>query len=222
MPKDLSPLARLIMIPLVLGCAFCRTTSSDRFRLEIPSPAAVSVEATDQVFLTNFKLAAEDKSLDLNKELRDYWSGEMASRFKGKVALRDVRFDKDGLFEEAGFWRELSGAAPRSIILTGLVGLSLEVRKALTEKERGGVEEPFFKEKTWDTRKSYTLDAHLYLIAADSGKIILDKDYKETAADPGPNQVPVFALYDLLQRVKVRFFRDAFGAPRSQDRYLLR
>jgi len=222
MPKDPSPLARLIMVPLVLGAAFCRTTSSDRLHLEIPGPAAVNVEATDRVFLTNFKLAAEDKTLDLNKELRDYWSGEMASRFKGKVILRDIRFDKDGLFEEAGFWRELSGAAPRSVILTGQVGLSLEVRTALTEKERGGIEEPFFKEKTWDTRKSYTLDAHFYLIAGDSGKIILDKDYKETAAYPNPDQVPGFVLYELLQRVKVRFLRDAFGAPRFQDRYLIR
>jgi len=222
MPQDPSPLARLIMIPLVLGCAFCRTTSSDRLHLEIPGPTAVNVEATDRVFLTNFKLAAEDKTLDLNKELRDYWSGEMASRFKGKVILRDIRFDKDGLFEEAGFWRELSGAAPRSVILTGQVGLSLEVRTALTEKERGGIEEPFFKEKTWDTRKSYALDAHLYLIAGDSGKIILDRDYKETAAYSNPDQVPVFVLYELLQRVKARFLRDAFGAPRFQDRYLIR
>lgn len=222
MPKDLSSLARLAAIPLVLGLAFCRTTSSDRLRVEIPSPAAFNIETIDRLFLTNFKLVEEDKTLDLNKELRDYWSGEMASRFKGKVSLRDIRFEKDSLFEEAGFWKELSGAAPRSVILTGQVGFSLEVRKALTEKERGGIEEPFFKEKTWDTRKSYTLDARLYLIAADTGRVILDRDYKETITPPNADQVPVFILYELLQRVKVRFLRDAFGAPRLQDRYLIR
>jgi hypothetical protein len=222
MPKDSRIPARLAVIPLLLACAFCATTSRDRIRVEIPTPAALDARTIDSLILTNFKLVTEDKNLALNKELGDYWSGELAARFKDKVIPRDVRFEKDGLFEDAGFWKELSGGAPRAVVLTGRVGFSLDVRKSLTEKERGGIQEPFFKEKTWDTRKSYTLDARLYLIAADTGRVILDREYQETTTTSVLDQSPVFILYELLQRVKVRFFRDAFGVPRVQDRYLLR
>lgn len=221
MKKDRRAQIRPFILLLALACAFCGQAAREKLELEISSPAAVSRETTDELILTPLKLTREVKDFDLAKELQDYWSGELASRFKGKVTPRQVPLDKDGLFQDEAFWKELCGGSARTLVLTGQAGFSQEVRKAILEKEKGSIQEPFTKEKTWDLRRSTTLEVRFILLAGDSGKIIADRDYSETLTSSNPKQLPVFALHELLQRLKVKFFRDAFGAARFQDRYLL-
>jgi hypothetical protein len=221
MKNSLSIRPPLLFLAAALACASCGTPQSNKVMLEIPGPAAVNPDKIEALFLTNFWLAQEVKGLDLNKELKEFWTGELAVHFKGPIQSREVRFDKDGLFADASFWKELAGGAPRTLILTGRVSFAQETRKALLEVEKGVVGEPFTKEKTWDVRRNFTLEARLYFIAADTGLVVKDKEYKETVTYPNPKQPTLFALHDLLQRLKMKFFRDSFGAPRLQERYLL-
>lgn len=214
-------------LPLALGlgiavlAAACSTVDTGRVSLEIKSPAAVDLGATDTLLLTNFVVSSTVPGVDLEKEAAAYWRGELAARFKGTLQTPAVTFGPDGLSEDPAFWTRVSGGAGRSVILTGRLAFSVETRQAVVDKTTGSVQEPFVKVRDWDVRQSFSLEARLILLAGDTGRPALDRVYKDTIVYPGEKQPALYSLNELLQRIKVRFFRDAFGAPRLQDRYLL-
>lgn len=221
MKKNPDPRSLAFLLGLILSAAACGSLEMGKLLLEFPGPAAVDLSRTEAVFLTDFWQTKDFPEVDLNKELRTYWMGEVAARFKGPIKTPAVGFGRENLFRDAAFWKELSGGLSRSLILTGRMDLSQETRKALVETESGSIEEPFVKKKGWEARQFFTLEARMFLIDGGTGTIILDREYKETANYPKVKQPPLFALYELLQKVKIKFFRDAFGAPRIQPRYLL-
>jgi hypothetical protein len=221
MRNDPNPFRSVIVLAAVLTAAACGTVERGKVQLELMSPAAVDLARTDSLFLTNFVTAGSVPGLDLDKELNAYWQGELAVRFKGKLKTPVLAFGPEGLSEDAAFWRQVSGGAERSVILTGRFAFTVETRQAVVDKTTGSIQEPFVKTKDWEVRQSFTLEARLVLLAGDTGRAALDRVYKESAVYPGEKEPPRFALSELLQTIKIRFFRDAFGAPHLQDRYLL-
>ncbi|OGD12623.1 MAG: hypothetical protein A2Y86_09800 [Candidatus Aminicenantes bacterium RBG_13_62_12] len=211
-----------LVLAVVLICAACGVDISNQVLLDIPSPAAVRPDQTEAVLLTNFWLPQEVKGLDLGRELAEFWAAELAVPFKMPVAEREVKFDREDIFSDESFWKELAGGRPKSLILTGRAGFSQETHKVLREVDKGSVGESFTREKTWAVRLSFTLETHLYFIAGETGRIVKDKEFKETMTTSNPKQSVLFALHDLLLQLKMKVFRDAFGASRLQERYLLR
>lgn len=210
-----------LLLGVVLSAAACGSLYTDKVMLEFPSPAAVNLNQTEAIFLTAFWQTKEFPGVDLNKELRAYWMGELAARFKGPITTPPVEFGRENLFQDTAYWKGLSGGLPRSFILTGRMDISQETRKALIETETGSIQEPFVKRKGWEVHQSFTLEARIFLIDGGTGGVILDREYKEQVSYPNVKQPPLFALYELLQNLKLKFFRDAFGTPRIQLRYLL-
>ena len=65
MKKDRRAQVRPFLLLLVLACAFCGQAAREKLELEIPSPAAVSRETTDELILTPLKLTREVKDFVL-------------------------------------------------------------------------------------------------------------------------------------------------------------
>ncbi len=222
MKRNPSRTSLALALAVVSLAAACQTVDTGKVSLELRSPAAVDVAATDTLLLTNFAVSSTVPGLDLEKEAAAYWRGELAARFKGTLKTPTVTFGPEGLPEDPAFWTRVSGGAARSVILTGRITFSVETRQAVVDKTTGSVQEPFVKVRDWDVRQSFTLEARMVLLAGDTGRPALDRVYKDTVTYPGEKQPALYSLNELLQRIKVRFFRDAFGAPRLQDRYLLK
>ncbi len=217
-----SPAGLLAFALLLLAGAACETIEPGKVRLEFPGEAPVDPGRTESVLLTNFRQTEDFPDLDLAGELRKYWGGELAARLKTPVKDLPSGLSPETRFEDESHWRTLAGSAPRSLIMTGTVDLTKETRKALVDNRTGSVADPFVTTRGWETRQLFTLTARLVLVSGETGRILIDRPYKETADVSDPKQPALFVLYDLIQKVKIKFFRDAFGAPRNQERYLLR
>jgi hypothetical protein len=89
------------------------------------------------------------------------------------------------------------------------------------EKDSGLQESPFPDKKELAERKVYGLSLELLLIQSDSGEILYSRNFKEDKKYENPKQTAYFAFFDLIQRVKQRFFRDILGEDIIQERYLL-
>jgi hypothetical protein len=70
-------------------------------------------------------------------------------------------------------------------------------------------------------RRIFNLVLDLCLIRADTGEIVFRKEYKETRTFPNPNQPFSFAFFELLPRIKKKFFRTILAEERGQERYLI-
>ncbi len=215
----------LFRLTLGLGAALlaaaCGTVDNGKVNLELKSPAAVDLGTTGTILLTNFMVSSAVPNVDLEKELAAYWQGELAARIKKPVKTATVADKPEGLSDDAAFWKQVAAGSERSVIVTGRFAFSVETRQAVVDKLTGSVQEPFVKTKGWEVRQSFILEGRMVLRAGDTGLPVLDRVYKESVLYPGEKQPPLYALNELLQRIKVRFFRDAFGAARFQTRYLL-
>jgi hypothetical protein len=215
--------ARILLTLLLIAFgASCASEGPRKVRVELPTGPAVKLEEYKEFIVTDFREEAETKDFDLNKELVDYFSFEVGKKFKGKVTQRKTSPEKEAVWEDKSFWKNAGADYKEALFLTGSVRFIQETRKALLEGDRKPVDGPFKEEKrTLSERKLFTLTLNLFLIRADTGEIIFKNDYKETKAYANTNQIATFAFSDLVQRVKMKFFRNILGTDRIQERYLI-
>jgi hypothetical protein len=108
------------------------------------------------------------------------------------------------------------------LFLTGGVRYTQEVRKAMIDGDMKEIDGPFKTVKKGLTeRRIFNLALDLCLIRAGSGEIVFRKEYKEARTFPNPNQPFSYAFYELLPRIKKKFFRTILGEERGQERYLI-
>lgn len=216
-------LSRVVGLPLFLAALSACSLDSPyvRVRVEMPAPAAVRVEDYREIVLAGFHVAEPAADVDLNRDLSAFFEPELKLRTKAAVVRRRPAPDDAALLKQEDFWKGTAGAGDKVLFLTGKARFDQELRKALLEKDRGRSEDPFTSDKAWDERKSFTLEVTMMLIDGATGRPVFEKDYKETATYSNIRQPAPFALFDLMQRLKVKFFRDVLGAERIQERYLL-
>jgi len=212
-------------LPLVLALAggwACSVNSSYlMLRLEALSVPVLKTEDFREMAVTDFYVPEPALDLNLNQEVTDYFRAELGPRFKGSVSRRSLVPDKEETFKDEAFWKEAAGGATGVLFLTGKIRLDQELRKALLNEDIGSRENPFLQKKVWNERKNFTLQTTLFLIDGGTGRVVFQKDYKEEANYANIKQPSAFALFDLLQQLKVKFFRSVFGSARIQERYLL-
>ena len=219
----MSPWKRILPLALALaGVGACGFDSSTLLlRLEAPSVPAVKTNDYREIVVADFFLPAPAPDINLNQELTEYFRAEVSLRFKGSVSRRPLPLDKEETLKDPAFWKEAAASATGVLFLTGKARLDEEWRKALLNKDAGRQVDPFLQKKTWNERKSFTLDITLLLLDGGTGEALWEKNYKETANYANTQQPASFALFDLLQQLKLKFFRTVFGSARPQERYLL-
>lgn len=200
----------------------CVSENARKVKLQIPGPSPINLAESAEVAITNFRVEKETPDFEISKELVDALAFELGREYKGKVALRTVAWDRDGLIEDRAFWKDLGAGAEKTLFLTGGVRYTQEVRKAMIDGDMKEIDGPFKTVKKGLTeRRIFNLALDLCLIRAVSGEIVFRKEYKETRTFPNPNQPFSFAFYELLPRIKKKFFRTILGEERGQERYLI-
>ncbi len=199
----------------------CVSESHLNIRLEAPGKTVLDLDRFSEIFVTDFLIKGQSKSLDLNAEIIDYFSSELGTRFKGKISTKKITMEKEGVFKNEDFWKNLSADKENTLFLTGSIQYKEEIRKAVLGKRRKDSEDPFQSENTLTERRFYLLNLDLYLIDGKTGKALYKKHFKESRNYKNPKQTAYFAFFDLIKIMKEKLFRDILGERKIQQRYLI-
>ncbi|MBN2199389.1 MAG: hypothetical protein JW747_06010 [Candidatus Aminicenantes bacterium] len=192
-----------------------------RLRVEMSAAGAVRADAYREIVMAGFCIAEAPDGIDLDRELSSFLEAEFKTRTRTPISLRRLAPDDEALLEKEEFWAAAAEGTEGTLFLTGKARFSQELRKALLERDAGRGEDPFVGDKEWKERRSYTLEATVMLIEGATGRPVFEKPYKETASYSNLSQPAAFALFDILQRLKIKLFSDVLGAERLEERYLL-
>jgi hypothetical protein len=213
-----------IKIALVLTILFsfsCASSDYWKLKIEVPGKTSFNLDQYNEVVITNFLIKEETKDFNLNQELVDYFSFEIGQNFKGKVSIKEITFEEEPFKNEA-FWKNLLPDRKDAILFTGGVQYTEEIRKAILQKRKERFEDPFVsKKRSLAERRFYTLNLDLYIIDAKTGKALYKRNFKESKGFENPKQTAPFAFFELIQRVKAKFFRNLLGQTSIQERYLI-
>jgi hypothetical protein len=213
-----------IKIALVLTILFsfsCASSNYWKLRIEVPRKIAFDLDRYNEVVITNFLIKEETKDFSLNQELVDYFSFEIGQNIKGKVSIKKITFEEEP-FKNEDFWKKLLPDRKKAILFTGDVQYTEEIRKAILQKQKERFEDPFVsKKRSLAERRFYTLNLDLYIIDAKTGKALYKRNFKESKGFENPKQTAPFAFFELIQRVKAKFFRNILGEASIQERYLI-
>ncbi len=211
-----------ILLLGVLLLSACSMETTQKVKIEMPSRPEVRLDQSQEIIVTNFWLDKETKDFNLNQDLVHYFQEELKRPFKGKLSTKTVAWDSADLPKNKDFWKGAAGDPQGTLFLTGKVQFNQELRKALLATEKRSIDDgPFGKEKTWAERRNFSLKLEIFLIQAENGEVLFQKEYQEQMNYPNIKQTAEFAFFDLLQRIKPKLFRVLFGTDRIQERYLL-
>ncbi len=216
--KKFSP-AVFVAALLLAGCG--GSVKYQKLRIEIPTYSPIQLDDFQELVITPFLIPKEPDGVDLNKEVTEYFITELSRKFSGKVVARPIALDSEAVFKQPEFWKSLSPAQSRIVFLTGKASLEKETRKAVLSRPGNPRDEEFSPQRTISERTVFILEASIYIISADTGEIVMSRDFKETRAYTNPNQRADFAFNDLVQRIKQKLFRPILSEERVEERYLL-
>lgn len=212
---------KIVLVLTILFSFSCASNDYWKLRIEVPGKASFNLDQYNEVVITNFLIKEETKDFNLNQELVDYFSFEIGQNFKGKVSIKEITFEEEPFKNEA-FWKNLLPDRKEAILFTGGVQYTEEIRKAILQKQKERFEDPFVSTKrSLAERRFYTLNLDLYIIDAKTGKALYKRNFKESKGFENPKQTAPFAFFELIQRVKAKFFRNILGEATIQERYLI-
>lgn len=210
---------------LLLGLLFllsCGTGEHVRLRIEMPRKSPINLEDFEEIAITNFLVKEEAKDFDLNKELTEYFAVELDQKIKNKITSTEVTLQNEDVFQDKKFWQEVFPDKKGTLLFTGSLEYTEEVRKAIKSAKKRRFEEPFPEESRIEERRFYSLSLHLYLIDTQSGEALYTRIFKESKAYKNPNQTAYFAFYDMMLNVRDKLFRQILGGEQFQERYLIK
>lgn len=212
---------KIVLVLTILFSFSCASNDYWKIRIEIPGKTSFNLDQYNEVVITNFLIKEETKDFNLNQELVDYFSFEVGQNFKGKVSIKEITFEEEPFKNEA-FWKNLLPDRKKAILFTGGAQYTEEIRKAILQKQKERFEDPFVsKKRSLAERRFYTLNLDFYIIDAKTGKTLFKRNFKESKGFENPKQTAPFAFFELIQRVKVKFFRNILGEASIQERYLI-
>lgn len=199
----------------------CAQTNYVKIRMEIPKKPDIDLSSYQNIVVSNFLENEEVKDFDINQEILDYFSFELKKHLKKDVKTTEISVENEEDFKNPENWNNINSEEEKSALFTGSVKYSEETRKSLRKKEKRRFDDPFPDESRIEARTFYSLELHIYLIDTQSGKIIYDRDFKESKSYENPNQTPQFAFFDLILEVRDKLLEDIQGYDRLKERYLL-
>ena len=212
---------KIVLVLTILFSFSCASSDYWKLKIEVPGKTSFNLDQYNEVVITNFLIKEETKDFNLNQELVDYFSFEISQNFKGKVSIKEITFEEEP-FKNEDFWKNLLPDRKKAILFTGGVQYTEEIRKAILQKQKERFEDPFVsKKRSLAERRFYTLNLDLYIIDAKTGKALYKRNFKESKGYENPKQTAPFAFFELIQRVKAKFFRNILGEASIQERYLI-
>jgi len=199
----------------------CSSTNYWKMRIEIPGDSILNLDNFKEIVITNFLIKKETKDFDLNKEIVDYFTSELGNEFEGKITSKKINLEKEEIFKDEEFWMTLGKDSKETLFVSGSAQYTEEVRKAILERKKAGVEDRFQSQRGLAERRFYTFLLDLYLIDPKTGKSLYKRSFKESKGYKNPKQTAHFAFFDLVQRVKTKFFQNILAEARIQERYLI-
>jgi hypothetical protein len=210
---------------LLLGLLFflsCGSGEHFNLRIELPRKPPIPLENYDAFIVTNFMINGDDQDFDMNKELTDFFSAEFEQELEKKITSEEISFQDEDVFQDQEFWQTLYPEQRGILLFTGKLEYTQEIRKAIKSLQKRQFETPFPKESRIDARKFYSLDLQLYIIAAQTGEVLYERNFKESKTYKNPNQTAHFAFIDIIQSVRDKLFRQLLGEEQIQQRYLIK
>jgi len=213
--------SKIILLFCVSALFACSGGRHWKVRVEMPRAISFELERFQELVITDFHIVKERRDMDLNKEMVEYLSFEFGQNIAVPVSTKEIDLAREDIFEDESYWKELPTEKEEAIILTGSVEYTSEIRKALVDEEKRQFENPFPRKSGLEERRFYTLLFDLYMIDAQTGKILYTRNFKQTKHYTNPNQTAYFAFFDLIQIVKNKLFQAFLGEELLQERYLL-
>lgn len=213
---------KFALLAALLFLFSCSSNYHWKLKIEVPGEAVLDLDQFKELVITNFLIKRETKDINLSQEILDYFNFEIGQKFNGRVISKNISFTNKEAFKNEDFWKDILEDSKNALFFTGSADYTEEIRKAiLEERRRERFEEPFTSGKKLAERKFYTLNFDLYLINAKSGETLYKRSFKETSGYKNPNQTAYFAFFDLIQRVKVKLFRNILGGKKIEERYII-
>jgi len=209
----------LLAVVLLFSCS---PGNHWKLKIEMPGESVVDLSQFKEIVITNFLIKNQTKDIDLSQEIKDYLITELGQNYEGKIISQKISIENEEAFQDEEYWRTVEKETESSLILTGTADYREEIRKAILEEKRGErFEGPFSPERKLAERKFYTLELDIFLIEGQSGQTLYKRDFKEVKGYKNPNQTAFYAFFDLIQRVKVKFFGNILGGKKIEERYLI-
>ncbi len=222
MQKRNSAAPALAAAILLLAAAGCSNITTATTKIDIPAKPAVKLEGVEEIALGDFLVDTPSKEFEIGPAAVDYFRDEMKSEFKGRLSVVPLTWTGPAQADDPAAWTRVLADPKGKLIMTGRIQYAQDIRKALVSKERRSIDDgPFAAEKPWTERKNFELKMDVFLIRAETGEMLLKKDFLESVIVENRKQPAEFAFYDLLLRVRTKLFRLLFGTVRNQERYLL-
>ena len=207
---------------ILFAGAACSAVSTVTAKIDIPAVPAVTLDGVGEIAIADFLVETPSKEFEIGPSVTQYFRDSMKPEFKGRLSIVPVSWTNASQADDKNAWSRLLADPKGKLILTGRVQYAQDVRKALVAKDRRSIDDgPFAPEKPWSERKNFELKLDIYLIRAESGEMLLKRDFTESIIVENRKQPAEFAFYGLLQRVRLKLFRLLFGTVRNQERYLL-
>lgn len=212
---------RFILLVIILVLSSCASNEYWKARIEVSQKPAVNLDKFKEIIIADFFVKEETKNFNINNELKDFFATELGQKLENKISSKKVPLEKEDIFKDEDFWKNLSVDEKESVLFTGSIQYSQETRKALIKKLKKEQESPFPSESKFAQRKFYTLHLEVYLIDTQTGKIVYKRNFKETKSYKNPNQTAYFAFFDLVKNLKDKLFAHMLGTKRTQERYII-
>ncbi len=219
-PKKIKKSRVALLFALLLFIS-CVSENQFNIRIEAPGKAVFDLDRFSEIFVTDFLIKSQAKGLDLNTEIVDYFSSELGPHFKGKISTKKITMEKEEVFKNEDFWKNISADKENTLLLTGSIQYKEEVRKSVIGRKKKDAEDPFQPEQTLASRIFYLLTLDHYFIDSKTGRALYKKSFKESRNYTNPEQTAYFAFFDLIKAVKEKLYRDLLGERRIQQRYLI-
>jgi hypothetical protein len=194
--------------------------------LELPEKDTVGLDRFEQVYFLDFLQNLSDKNYDPQPQIQRFFIYDFAAAIGRKIVpltlpdwdrMRNGNSPAGFSFNDNIFFQKLLAAHPKSLILTGQLGVDMKATSIIQEvrDDRGKKKNAFVTQKLWNA------DAKIVLIESDTGKTILEKSHSEKTTLEN-----VFVLRyqfgQLLDRLGDKLMPELQRKKRFQERYILK
>ncbi len=212
----------VFLLGLILIFFSCRSEEQLKLKIELPRKTPIPLDNFDEFVVTNFMIKGETQDFDMNRELTDFFSAELDQNLQKKISSKEISFETEDVFQAPEFWTAFYPEGKGTLLFTGELEYSQETRKAIKSLQKRQFETPFPEESRIDSRKYYSLDLQIYIIDAQTGKVLYERNFKESKTYKNPNQTAHFAFIDIIHSVRDKLFRQLLGEEQIQQRYLIK
>ncbi len=212
----------LVLLSSILFLLSCQGGDQVRLRIEMPRKSPIDLDSYTGIVITNFFIKDAAEGFDINTELDKYFTAELGLNLDKKVTSQKIPIESDEAFEDRDYWKSLFPGTDKTLLFTGSVEYTQEIRKSIKSAEKRRFESPFPEESRIEERRFYSLSLQFYIIDPRSGEVLYKRTFKENKSYRNPNQTAYFAFYDLMMTIKDKLFRQVLGEKQIQERYLIK